>query len=156
PEKIKARYGDAARFRAITVRMPSLPGLGPISCYRIDPARGAARGKLAAPFCIGSIGPGSPGRVQTCGLDEGECLDLAGGQLPAFLCSSERPRWFSSFLLFCFQPMRSSGEIHGAGASNNSTILMRGSRTIPMGASGVIANRATGIIVNEKGPPARR
>src|SRR5262245_13065779 len=26
----------------------------------------------------------------------------------------------------------------------------------PMGASGVIANRATGIIVNEKGPPARR
>src|SRR5262249_30375077 len=24
-----------------------------ISCYRIDPARGAARGKLAAPFCIG-------------------------------------------------------------------------------------------------------
>src|SRR5262245_30541215 len=33
--------------------MPSLLGLGLISCYRIDPARGAARGKLAAPFCIG-------------------------------------------------------------------------------------------------------
>src|SRR5438876_8034721 len=43
--------------------------------------------------------------------------------------------------------MRSSGEIHGAGASINRssrTILMRSSRTIPMGASGVIANGATG------------
>src|SRR5215471_11539341 len=52
PEKIRARYADAARFRAITVRIPRLPGLGLISCYRIDPARGAARGKLAGPFCI--------------------------------------------------------------------------------------------------------
>src|SRR5262249_43637239 len=39
--------------------------------------------------------------------------------------------------------MRSSGEIHGAGANSNRssrTILMRSSRTIPTGASGVIAN----------------
>ena len=55
PEKIRARYRDATRFRAITVRMPNLPGLGLISYYRIDPARGAARGKLAAPFCIGEV-----------------------------------------------------------------------------------------------------
>ena len=59
--------------------------------------------------------------------------------------------------------MRSSGEIHGAGASSNrsshtilmrssGTILMRSSRTIPMGASGVIANGATGVL-SEKGPP---
>src|SRR5215813_5143169 len=43
--------------------------------------------------------------------------------------------------------LRSSGAIHGAGASSNRsshTILMRGSRTIPMGAFGVTANGATG------------
>src|SRR5215510_8123017 len=35
PKKFGLGYADATRFRVITVRMPSLPGLGLISCYRI-------------------------------------------------------------------------------------------------------------------------
>src|SRR5262249_45761131 len=51
--------------------------------------------------------------------------------------------------------MRSSGEIHGAGASS-STILMRSSRTIPMGAFGATAKGATRVIANAKDPPPPR
>jgi len=40
PEKITARYTNAARIRVIAVRI-CLPGLGLISnCYRMDPAMG--------------------------------------------------------------------------------------------------------------------
>ena len=67
-EKIRAGYGDATRFRAITVRMPTLLGLGLISCYRIDPARGAARGKLAAPFCIGKYWTRRPRKSPNMGI----------------------------------------------------------------------------------------
>src|SRR5262249_4156202 len=53
--------------------------------------------------------------------------------------------------------MRSSGEIHGAGASSNrssGTILMRSSRTIPMAGSGGSAHRATRRVF-ARGPPPR-
>src|SRR6516225_7567027 len=50
--------------------------------------------------------------------------------------------------------MRSSGEIHGAGASNNRTILMRSSRTIPMG--GFWGDRQWGGGYRQRERPSRQ
>src|SRR5262245_65946962 len=99
PEKIRARYGDAARFRAITVRMPSLPGLGLISYYRIDPARGAARGKLAAPFLYWEVlDPEAPEESKHAYRTKGSAWIL---QVVNCLRSCAHPSGHGRFLHFC-------------------------------------------------------